>query len=438
MKYILTAFLILPSILFANENEIFQTIETPLFETEQITEISCSPSTYTPELDSDVYWSATISSPYVVTIKWKGLGIDGLSNSVVQTSYSKAGTQSVYIEAEYNNQTRIVNCGSIEVKKPPLSVICSPSSENIKAGESVKWDASVEGGTTTPSLMWLGHDEILNNTKDSFSIKYKEPGEYPADLKVTSGNITRTVYCGNVSVSSEYGEPLRASCNANKSYSYADDIVTWKSEATGGKGGYRYTWRGTYPIEETSKEELNIKYSNPGEKYAELEVCSGSDCIITQCGTVEVRNKNNTIPDIYTNLEGACYPSSDSININESVLWTAKVNQDIPPSLFVWNGTNDLNGLRGEYQTISYKTPGIKDGSFSIRTDSGELFNFPCVKTLEVTDNDEPKGFLTILKNISMIILLSIWIILTIFVVKKRLLKKTRTNGSFSRNRLDI
>lgn len=434
MKYILSFLFILPIISFAEEIILFD-FNTPEIIQEQTTEISCSPSTYKPEIGSEVYWSAYISSPYVVTIKWKGEGVDGMTNSVVQTSYSKTGFQTVYIEAEYNNEKKLINCGNIEVKKPPLSILCSASKENIKVGDTVKWSTSVSGGSTTPVLQWSGHSEISKMKNDSFNIKYEQPGEYPADLKVTSGNITRTVYCGSVSVSSLYDEPLRVSCNANKSYAYSNDVVNWSSQVSGGKGNYKYTWRGTEPVNELSKNSINIKYSTPGDKYAELEVCSNNDCVITQCGTVNIKDEDETKLDKYTNLIGSCYPNSELVSINEPVLWIAEVNHKISPSLFVWNGTDDLNGLRGESHLISYDNPGIKEASFSIRTDSGELFNFPCLNKVEVNDGENKIGIFSVLKKTILIILISIWTILAIGIIRKKI---QPVSESFHQNNLDI
>jgi len=427
MKYILLSLLILPSLLNANEAEFFELnpLEViPEITNEQSTEISCFPSSYKPEVNTDVFWSAIISSPHLVNIKWSGEGLEG-ERTVVQTAYPQTGSQSVYIEATYDNKVETIDCGTIEIIKPPLSILCSSSEYNIKTGDSVKWSASISGRDETPILRWSGHSEVQNSSNNNLGVKYNNTGDYGADLTVTSGDITRTVYCGSVYVSSQHDDPLKVSCNANKTYSYTSDVVVWSSEVLGGNGNYNYKWRGTSAVDGENNDKVNIKYSTPGDKYAELEVCSGGNCAISQCGSVKVTDKNNIdTPKTYQTLEGACYPSATEINTNESIMWKSVLNQDIQESLFVWNGTNDLNGLRGSTQKITYKTPGIKEGSFNIRTDSGELFNFVCDEKIIVTKDDESINFISITKKISLAALFFVWLIISTLVLKKRLSRK--------------
>jgi len=404
--------------------------------------ISCFPSKYKAEKGEIITWTVIVNSPTAVTYEWEGDDINRVNTSKVITEYSSMGEKKAYINVNSNSNITKHACGSVIVVEPSLSVSCSVEYRYIEEGTNVMWSADISGGDGLYNLKWSGHTAINDKKDDEVTIKYKQPGSYSADLEVRSGSQTRTVYCGNVIVSKSYTYPLSASCKPNKLYTNQDEIIEWKIDAIGGGGNYDYKWRGTDSIDGKEKEKVKVKYSTLGPKYAEAEVCSSGDCIDIQCGSLIVSDKlegeSFKYDKVYTSLEGSCISNKNNITVGEEVMWQAKINQPITNSLFLWNGTDELNNLHGAKQIVKYKSPGVKKGSFSVRTNTGELFNFVCLNIINVEPLEPGTGLLSfgqlhykesggILKMSGLIILLLIWVFITIFIIRKRIGKRKIT-----------
>jgi hypothetical protein len=162
-----------------------------------------------------------------------------------------------------------------------------------------------------------------------------------------------------------------------------------------------------------------------------------------QCGGVTISDNPEggtfTYTPAYSGLEGSCVANKTDISVGEQVIWQATVNQPVSSSLFIWNGTDGLNELRGDRQSVAYKTPGVKEGSFSVRTESGELFSFTCPNTINVRPLEAGSGLLSlgqvpytgpgdVLKLVGLIALLMIWSGVTVVIIRRRIGRRKVTN----------
>lgn len=405
--------------------------------------VSCFPNKYKANKGENVEWTVTVNSSSAATYSWKGENIEGKTTSRVNTSYSSTGEKTASVNVQFDGNSTEYTCGSIYIEEPPLYISCSPNYSYIEEGGEIRWNADISGGDGSYDLEWSGHKEINGENDYSTTIEYEDPGSYSADLKVTSGSQTRTVYCGNVSVSGSYVYPFSASCNPNKSYAHPDEVIEWKVNTIGGKGNYKYEWRGTDPIDGKEGKTVKVRYTTLGEKYAEVEACSNNDCEDIQCGGVTISDKPEfgtlTYTPSYGNLEGSCIANKTDIAVGEEVTWQATVNQPLPSSLFVWNGTDGINGLRGDRQIVTYNSPGSKEASFSIRTDSGELFSFVCPSTVNVRPLEAGSGLLSlgqvpytgpgdVLKVVGLILLLMVWSGVTVIIIRRKIGKRKISN----------
>jgi len=402
--------------------------------------VSCYPNKYKVKKGEQVSW--TVSALQNSSYRWEGPGVDNMTSRIATTTYSSTGEKEVFINISTGDQNTRFSCGSVFVENNPLNISCRAEPSYIEEGGTVNWIADISGGDNSYDIEWKGHDEIDNKNGDNIVVRYEDPGSYYADIEVTSGNQTRTIYCGNASVSGEYRSSIYGSCYPDKRYIGIDEKITWKANVSGGKGNYDYDWRGTGNIDGSSKNSVDVRYSGLGSKYAEVEVCSDGECLDLKCGNILVSEKpeNDTFeysPEYanYSNLEGSCISDKVDVLVGEEVTWQANVNQEISSSLFVWNGTDNINGKRGERQVIRYSTPGAKEASFSVRTDTGELFTFTCPNKINVRPGEAGTGVLSlgqvpytgpgdVLKTMGLILLLMLWSFVTVIVIRRRIGKR--------------
>lgn len=79
--------------------------------------------------------------------------------------------------------------------------------------------------------------------------------------------------------------PLTVSCSASQpQYRYGQSYITWNAYATGGNGGYHYTWTGTDNPNNQDNSVLNFYYATPGWKYMNVTVTSGGESATANCG----------------------------------------------------------------------------------------------------------------------------------------------------------
>jgi hypothetical protein len=387
--------------------------------------VSCYPTKYNIKKGEQVSLSVTKYENY--SYRWEGPGVYGMTSSVATVSYDTNGEKNIFVNVKSGDQERRINCGTVFVEDTPLYVSCRPDPSYIEKGGVINWVAQISGGDSSYDIKWKGHQEIRDKSDDNINIKYQKPGLYPADIEVTSGNQTRTIYCGSASVSDQYTSSIYGSCYPDKSYIGTNETIVWKADISGGKGNYSYNWRGTGNIDGKKRDKINIKYKTPGSKYAEVEACSDNECLDLKCGSISVSEKNKGNVSDYINLEGSCISNKTDILIGEEITWQANVNQEISSSLFVWNGTDNLNSLRGKKQVITYSTPGSKEGSFSVRTDTGELFTFTCPNKINVRPGDidtgQTKHTGNTLRTSILVLLIVIWSLTTAIVIRRKITK---------------
>ncbi len=154
------------------------------------------------------------------------------------------------------------------------------------------------------------------------------------------------------------------------------DVVRWQATAYGGNGSYNYTWTGTNGLS-GSGSSISKRYSSEGYKSATVRVRSGTQDISRNCdGTVYVNAEdhyNNDDYDYnddhnYNNYPTAvsCTSNVSSINVGNSVRWTAYVSGGNSNNYSIrWNGTDGLNGT-GNSVNYRYNTPGQKSASVTV------------------------------------------------------------------------
>lgn len=346
---------------------------------------TCTPKIYYPKLGDTVQWSVDVSGgngsyEYV----WFGEGVVGENGPRASVAYDEPGSYSPSVTVTSGGQTVTTSCYQVYIAPTPLTVSCGLSRPYISEGDSVEWSVRVEGSSNY-SIKWRGHDEVENKTSSSFNARYNDAGYYTADVTITAGTQTKTAYCGTVYVNQEYVPPLYASCYPDRSYASIDENVTWRVEPWGGDGDYDIDWSGTGDIDGNSREKVTISYDRSGSKEADVRVCSGKKCIQQYCGSIYVEDERIQQYNFSAPVQGSCFASPSEVIVGENVLWQAQLNTaSLDSRTIIWNGSESLNEKKGARQTISYITPGVKYGSFSVRNDDGRLYTFQCTDSVNV------------------------------------------------------
>lgn len=95
--------------------------------------------------------------------------------------------------------------------------------------------------------------------------------------------INLIVYGGGTgSSNNNYEQNLEGNCVINPSVAYVGQDISFYANATGGVGGYSYSWTGTDGIY-SSSQSFTGRYSYPGYKTATVTIRSGSQSITRTC-----------------------------------------------------------------------------------------------------------------------------------------------------------
>lgn len=156
---------------------------------------------------------------------------------------------------------------------------CVISPSNAYVNQDVTFSASATGGNGSYSYSWNGSDGIYSNNQ-SFTGRFSNPGYKTATVTITSNGQSITRSC-SANVQSSYSNNLSAYCVANPSNAYINQTVTWTVYATGGNGGYSYSWSGENLY--GNSQSVNTSYSTSGNKYATVSVYSNGQTISASC-----------------------------------------------------------------------------------------------------------------------------------------------------------
>lgn len=181
--------------------------------------------------------------------------------------------------------------------------------------------------------------------------------------------------------------PVTGSCYATVSRAETGETITWRSTVSGGNGYYSYAWSGSeglsgnYPY-------VSKSYSSEGTKNATVAITSYGTTITKTCSVI-IEDEEVSNPD----LSVSCYANPSSVDVGDSVTWTASVSGGNGSYSYSWSGTD---GLSGSSRTVSksYSSEGTKNGTVRVTSD-GETETATCSTRVdeEEDDNDDLTGY---------------------------------------------
>lgn len=396
--------------------------------------VSCSANRALVDMGDDVTWTAVATGgDGNYEYSWVGENLTGRSGNRETVSYSSSGVKSVQVIVNSDGQTQTANCGSVIVNDEPIDpvrVSCSVNKNYADIDEAVRWTANASGGNGIYEFIWQGNSPLDGERGDDVTVRYRSAGSKLGEVLVRSDGTERLIYCDTVYIEEDYTERLDGICYAEDTRVDEGEDVTWIAEAWGGSGDYDYEWSGTgNDIDGEDGRRVRVDYDSPGWKRAEVEITDDDGNRITRsCGTVLVDEEY--YPPL--NLSGACFVSPTRVQVGETVTWQASTNQYFSDRDFRWSGSDDLDGLRGQIQRVAYDTPGLKSGSFRVRTDDDRDYSFTCNQVVEVVGG--PLGTLSVslgqipytgpgdwLRLLGIISLIGIFSTVAVYIVRHRI-----------------
>jgi len=270
---------------------------------------------------------------------------------------------------------------------------CSAQKYSIETNEEVTWSYKIAGAYT--SAEWSG-ETLSGATEQEVSTSYPNQGTYSAALIITryDGSL-ETVPCGFVRATVP---PLSLQCAPSESFVKTGACVIWAVDVDAGSKTYSVNWSGHQTVDPQTSQEFEACYPGEGSYFADVQVRTLDDSRTIYCGSVTVMDnppqKTTTGTSSQSSftlnsnevLEGSCSADVTKTTQGETVVWNAATNLKIPNQALTWHGKN-LDMRKGKSQKVTYKEPGIYSADFSVRTDDGRLYTFPCSNHVSIEES---------------------------------------------------
>lgn len=289
--------------------ELVDTAETPQQQFFEYRPASCTATKDTLQTDEEVTWIYEINGAYT-NATWSGETITGSSEAKITTRYTLPGTYTASLLVNrVDGSTDIVECGSVLVQTPPLSLTCGPSESYVTPGSCITWSVDILSHTDAFAVNWSGHDAINPQTNEEVTVCYPQKGTYLADVRVTDRHNSRTIYCGSVTVNDTpkktqqettfrnalENDPLTkfsGTCSSDKLYAQRNESVIWRARIDDEKPPEdTITWSGPF-IQGRSGKTQEVIYSEPGEYHASFSLRTDDGTLLTYpCGnTIKIES----------------------------------------------------------------------------------------------------------------------------------------------------
>ncbi len=170
-------------------------------------------------------------------------------------------------------------------------------------------------------------------------------------------------------------QSLSGSCAINPSIAYVNQDVSFSATASGGNGGYTYSWTGDNGLN-SSSQSFTGRFSFPGVKTATVTIRSSDGQTITRSCTVNVQ-------DSYVGNGAYCVANPTVAGVNQNVTWTVYPPNNVFGNVYSYNwfGTDGLTGF-GQTIARSYSTPGQKTATVTI-TGNGQSYTATCATNIQ-------------------------------------------------------
>lgn len=200
-------------------------------------------------------------------------------------------------------------------------------------------------------------------------------------------------------------QPLTAYCYSNSTSVQTGTSVQWTAYASGGTGGYTYSWNSTDGFY-GSGQSVYFIYNNPGTKNTAVTIYSGTQTVTINCSPITVYqnysynyNYNYTQPYYGYNqtavvqyaygsnnnsgLDIGCFADPVNAAPNQPVTWSVEVTGGLAPYSYSWTGSDGLTGSQSSILKY-YQTTGDKSAIVTVTSADGKSGTKACSNSLAI------------------------------------------------------
>ena len=290
-----------------------------------------------------------------------GNAVSGATSSTYTTSFSSAGSDSVYVILTDGAGNTATSSTITETVNADPSVSIASSQEPTDAGNSVTFTASITGGTSPYSYAWYNDGTLESSTASTYTTSFSTSGSYTIEVIITdaNGNKAYDNYTETVNV-----DPT-VSVKSSQNPTDIGNSVTFTATGASGTSPYSYQWyygSNSTAISGATGYEYTTSFSASGtyEYYVILTDANGNTARSYINETV------NPDPSV------AVSESPSPTDVNVSVTFTSSPSGGTVNSTgynFTWN----INGVNYYTQdvTVKFTSSGTYSAQVTIRDANG-------------------------------------------------------------------
>lgn len=304
----------------------------------------------------------------------------------------------IHMLARTSNPNSVVPaCALFEkiVETPPQDMVltCNVNKTNVAIGESVTYTATATGGTSPYTYAWNGSVTGSGSTK---STSFSTAGNKSATVTATDNSgTTRTANCPVVVVQNVTPPGFSATCTVNKTSVNIGESVTYTANATGGTGGYNYSWSGVVTGSGSTK---STSFNTTGSKNASVTVTDSSGTTKTANCPVVV------VGQVTSDFSIICEVNSTSVRTGERVTYSVDINGGRSPYEYRWRGDIEGENSNASRIRVRYDDSGRYNVRVTVTDRDGNRASDDCpsvrVRDGGTTITETPTGTLASLDSV--------------------------------------
>jgi PKD repeat protein len=178
----------------------------------------------------------------------------------------------------------------------------------------------------------------------------------------------------------EEEEDIEVTCRVSDTSVMVGDSVTWTGSATGGTGGFTYTWSGAVTGTGTTRTRT---FTADGSYIATVTARDNSGNTASRtCSSVSVDEEE------HPNVNVTCSVSDTSIEVGDSVTFTANISGGESPFQYEWDGDIEDEDDDNRTLNVQYDDEGVYYVTISIEDANGNTDSANC-SAVRVEEEDE-------------------------------------------------